>query len=348
MRLHNKFGKEELLRRLLQEDFDRTTLSFYRYVRIDNVEIFRNHLYASLHELNIYGRIYVAHEGINAQLSVPLPRFDEFKNLIQENLKLKDAELKFAVEDDGRSFYKLIVRIRKKIVADGLPDDAIDFSRTGTHLNAEEFNRAIKNPRTLIIDMRNSYESEVGRFENALCPDADTFREALPKALEMAEGKKDHKILLYCTGGIRCEKASAYFLHHGYKDVNQLYGGIIAYAHEVKSKNLPSKFSGKNFVFDNRLGERITNEILSTCHQCGKPSDRHTNCMNQECHLLFIQCEECNRAMQGCCSHRCAAISKLPSADQQKIRKGKTKMQGKNIFSTRLRPRPDLISDDIR
>jgi len=302
MNLYNKIGKEELRKRLMEEPFKRITLSFYRYVRIDNLEIFRNNLYLDFHSLNIFGRVYLAHEGINAQISVPEHHWKRFEEVINENLKLREVPFK-------------IVRLKNKIVADGLKDDAFDVTNVGRHLSAKEFNEAIEDQNTIVIDMRNHYESEVGKFENALCPDSDTFRDALPKAVEMAKGKEDHKVLLYCTGGIRCEKASAYFRHHGFNDVNQLYGGIISYAHEIKEKNLPSKFIGKNFVFDDRLGEKITEDIISVCHQCGKSCDKHVNCANPECHLLFIQC------------------------DEKFFRKGKkTPGDTKNIYKSRLRP----------
>lgn len=339
MQLYNKISKEELRNRLLEEPFKRITLSFYRYVRIDNLDIFRNTLFLDLNSLNVFGRIYLAHEGINAQISVPEQNWKKFEEIVFSNLKLRGVPFKIAVEDDGKSFYKLIVRIKNKIVADGLTDDLFDTSNVGKHLNAEEFNDAIESPGSILIDMRNHYESEVGKFENALCPDADTFRDALPKALEMVKGNEDKKILLYCTGGIRCEKASAYFKHQGFKDVNQLYGGIIAYAHEIKEKNLPSKFIGKNFVFDERLGEKITTDIISICHQCGNPCNNHTNCRNNECHLLFIQCDACKEKMQGCCTTRCKEIISLPISEQKKIRKEKKKTgDTKNIYKSRLRP----------
>lgn len=344
MNLHNKIGKEELRKRLKNESFKRITLSFYRYVRIDNIEIFRNNLFLDFDSLNIFGRVYLAHEGINAQISVPEHNWKVFEEIIQQNLKLKDVPFKIAIEDDGKSFYKLIVRIKNKIVADGLRDNTFDVFNVGKHLNAKEFNEALKNPGTVVIDMRNHYESEVGKFENALCPDADTFRDALPKAVEIAKGKEENKILLYCTGGIRCEKASAYFKHYGFHDVNQLYGGIIAYAHEIKEKNLPSKFIGKNFVFDDRLGERITDEIISVCHQCGKSCDTHVNCANNECHLLFIQCDDCKQKMNGCCTPQCKDFISLPLDEQKRFRKGKKRIgDTKNIYKSRLRPNLRLV-----
>ncbi len=305
MDLRNKYDRATLQKRLDAETFTRTTLSFYRYVHIADPGAFRDDLYSRMNLLGVLGRVYVAEEGVNAQISVPEPNFDALRSMIDADTLLKEVPFKIAVEDNGKSFLKLIVRLKKKIVADGLNDDVFDTSNVGTHLTAAEFNAALEQPGTVVIDMRNHYESEVGHFEGALCPDADTFREALDKGLELAEPHKDQKILLYCTGGIRCEKASAWFRHHGYKDVNQLYGGIIEYAREVKSQGLPSRFIGKNFVFDERMGERITDDVIASCHQCEQPSDRHVNCAYMGCHALFIQCESCAEKWQGCCSEAC-------------------------------------------
>ncbi len=338
MELRNLKNKQELKKRLMEEPFKRITLSFYRYVQIENTEVFRNAMYVCFSDLNILGRIYLANEGINAQISVPENNWQPFIDYLSINEKTKGVPLKIAVEDDGKSFYKLIVRVKNKIVADGLRDDAFDVTNVGKHLNAEEFNSALADKNTVVIDMRNHYESEVGYFENALKPDADTFRQALPKAIEMASDAKDKKILLYCTGGIRCEKASAYFKHHGFKDVNQLYGGIIEYAREIKQKGLANKFKGKNFVFDERMGERISNDIVSVCHQCGTPCDNHVNCANDDCHLLFIQCKTCAEKHQGCCTPKCVEVINLPHEAQLKLRKGRKKENAHAVFKSRLRP----------
>jgi UPF0176 protein len=230
------------------------------------------------------------------------------------------------------------VRMREKIVADGLLADSFDVTNVGTHLSAKEFNNAMKQPGTVVVDMRNHYESEVGRFKNAVCPDADTFRQELPMVLDLLKDKEENKILLYCTGGIRCEKASAFLRHHGYKDVNQLNGGIIHYARQVKAEGLESEFIGKNFVFDDRMGERITEEVISRCHQCDQTSDRHVNCANDDCHLLFIQCESCAEKTKGCCTPRCTEIVSLPLEEQIKLRKGKTKDNAHSVYKSRLRP----------
>ena len=336
--LHNKYDKATLQKKLDSENFKRITLSFYRYVYIDNLEMYRADLYRRMEELGILGRVYVANEGINSQISIPEHNFDAFKNLLESDQHLHAMPLKIAVEDNGKSFIKLIVRIRKKVVADGLDDNAFDVTNVGNHLNAEEFNRALEDPKAIVIDMRNHYESEVGHFEKALLPESDTFRDCLQMGLDMVEDKKDHKILLYCTGGIRCEKASAWFKHHGFDDVNQLHGGIINYAQEIKEKGIPSKFIGKNFVFDDRLGERITDDIISTCHQCGQPCDDHTNCANDDCHLLFIQCDECKERMKGCCTPQCLEIAQLPIYEQRKLRKGKIKEDTLSVYRSRLRP----------
>jgi UPF0176 protein len=338
MVLHNKYGKEELRKKLMDEPFRRITLSFYRYMNTGDVQEFRDAVYIKMQELNVFGRIYIAAEGINAQISVPEFNIEKLRSSIDAYPLLTDVPFKIAVEDDGKSFYKLIVRIKNKIVADGLSDHTFDVTNVGRHLSAKEFNDAMSDPSTIVIDMRNHYESEVGHFANAVCPDADTFRDALPKALDQVQGKEDHKIVLYCTGGIRCEKASAYFRHKGFRDVNQLHGGIIDYARQVKEQNLETKFVGKNFVFDDRLGERITEDIISVCHQCGEASDRHVNCANNDCHLLFIQCEKCTEKYMGCCTPRCMEIVQLPVDEQRKIRKGKVKHDAHAVYKSRLRP----------
>jgi UPF0176 protein len=338
MLLHNRIDKRELKKRLMEEAIKRITLSFYRYVIIDTPNEYRDELYKRWDALNVKGRIYVAREGINAQLSVPEENFQTFKNDVESDKYLTNVPFKIAVEDDGKSFYKLLLKVRKKIVADGLNDDAFDVTNVGKHLSAKEFNEALEQEGTVVVDMRNHYESEVGRFENAICPDVDTFREELEWVTENLKDKKDKKVLLYCTGGIRCEKASAYFKHEGFKDVNQLHGGIIDYARQVKQQGLESKFKGKNFVFDERLGEKITHDVISVCHQCGEPCDEHTNCANDDCHLLFIQCEKCKEKMKNCCTPECISITELPIEEQRKLRKGRIKNDSLSVYKSRLRP----------
>ncbi|MFN5324454.1 MAG: rhodanese-related sulfurtransferase [Bacteroidota bacterium] len=330
--LFNTESKESLRNRLESESFDRVTLSFYRYVIIESPDTFRDFIFEQFQNLGVLGRIYVANEGINAQISVPEPNFENFKSWLNESPTLRDMPLKIAVEDNGKSFIKLIVRVKKKVVADGLEDNSFDVTNVGRHLTAKEFNDAMENPDTIVVDMRNHYESEVGHFQGAVLPDTDTFRDTLPVSIDLLKDQKDKKILLYCTGGIRCEKASAYFKHHGFKDVNQLLGGIIDYHRQIKSEGLPSKFIGKNFVFDDRLGERITEDIIASCHLCGSKSDNHVNCANEECHLLFIQCDTCKQALNGCCSNACKEIALLPESERKLRRKGKIKTDTLSVY----------------
>jgi UPF0176 protein len=338
--LHNRISQKELKQRMLEEKEPRKTISFYQYFPVSDPAAFRDDLYIKLTALNVFGRIYVAHEGINAQVSVPQNRFEEFRSVLYSFTGLDGVRLNIAVDDDGRSFWVLKIKIREKIVADGIADPDFDMGNKGRYVNPEEFNKLTDDPDTIVVDMRNHYEYEVGHFEKAIEVPSDTFREQLPMAAEMLEENRNKNIIMYCTGGIRCEKASAYMLHRGYKNVFHLEGGIINYANQVKEKGLPNKFHGKNFVFDNRLGERITDEIIAHCHQCGEPADVHVNCANEACHLLFIQCENCKEKFQGCCSRECYDFIQLPIEVQQEKRKGIDK--GRNIFNksrARLRPR---------
>jgi UPF0176 protein len=277
------------------------------------------------------GRIYVASEGINAQISVPSANFEAFQSYLCSMEPLNGVRLNIAVDDDGRSFYVLDIKLRNKIVADGISDPSFDMANRGKYLNAEQFNELTNDPDTIVIDMRNHYEYEVGHFENAIEIPSDTFREQLPMAAELMEAHKEKNIIMYCTGGIRCEKASAYMLHRGFKNVFHLEGGIINYVNRARALRLPVKFHGKNFVFDQRLGERVTEEIISQCHQCGKPADTHVNCVNDACHLLFIQCDECKEKFENTCSEECQDFIHLPADEQKKLRSGIDK--GRNVFN---------------
>ena len=323
MQLYNTLSAKERATLIKAAGQQRLTLSFYQYAKIGNPKLFRNHLFIAWNELDVLGRIYVAHEGINAQLSIPTENFDAFKEHIDSISFLKDLRLNIAVEQDNMSFLKLKVKVRHKILADGLNDDTFDVRNKGVHLKAAEFNKLLQDPNTICVDMRNHYESEIGHFEGAITPDVDTFRDSLDIIEEdLKKHKEDKNLLMYCTGGIRCEKASAYYKHKGFKNVFQLEGGIIEYVRQVNTENLENKFVGKNFVFDHRRGERISEDVISNCHQCGEKCDTHVNCENEACHLLFIQCDSCKEKMQGCCSPDCQAIYNLPFEDQKALRKG--------------------------
>lgn len=319
--LHNRISNEELKARMLAETEPRKTVSFYHYFDIANPQEFRDELYKQFYELKVFGRIYIAAEGINAQISVPEGNFDAFRDTLYGfDPALSGIRLNIAVDDDGKSFWVLRMKVRPKIVADGIDDPSFSMNKKGKYLKAAEFNELSARPDTIVVDMRNHYEYEVGHFEDAIEVPSDTFRQQLPMAVDMLKEEKDKNIIMYCTGGIRCEKASAYMLHNGFKNVFHVEGGIIEYTRKAKEQGLPLKFKGKNFVFDERLGERITEDIIAVCHQCGKPCDDHTNCLNDGCHLLFIQCKECAEKYEGCCSQACAEEKDLPK-DEQRIRR---------------------------
>ncbi len=315
--LHNRVNRRELKERLRRSDEPRITLSYYKYVQLADPQQFRDELYVMYQNLGVLGRIYVAGEGVNAQISVPESGFEAFKAAMDEIPFFRNLRLNIAVDDDGKSFFTLIIKVRDKIVADGIDDPAFDPSQTGIHLDAEAWNRLSESPDTIVVDMRNHYESEVGHFESAITPDVATFREELPLVADMLADRKDKNILMYCTGGIRCEKASAYLKYRGFDNVFQLEGGIIEYARQVQAKSLKNKFLGKNFVFDERLGERIGPDVIAHCHQCGRPADSHTNCANDYCHILFIQCDECREKYEGCCSDKCRDFRQLPAEAQK-------------------------------
>ncbi|NCN10991.1 MAG: rhodanese-related sulfurtransferase [Leptospira sp.] len=321
-RKFNLYDEETLKVKLDSENFARINLSFYRYVIIDNPNQTRDDLYEALANIEVLGRIYLSQEGINAQISIPDFNLDELSKVLNQFKIFENMYLNIAVESREEAFIKLVIKVRNKIVADGLEDNSFDVTDVGTHLTAEEFNRMLDEEDTICIDMRNSYESEIGHFKEAILPEAETFREELPEVLDiLKESAVNKKILLYCTGGIRCEKASAFIKHHGYKDVYQLRGGIISYAQEIKSKNLPSKFIGKNFVFDSRLSEKITDDVLAKCHICDYSCDTHTNCQNPGCHVLMIICPSCSEKFNGCCSEECRDILLLPENLQKDLRR---------------------------
>ena len=334
--LYNKKNKEQLLEDLKKENLKRITLSFYKYVKLNNLSTLRDDLYEKWYKLGVLGRIYLAQEGINAQISLPEKDKNNFINSLKKFSTFNNIQLKEAL-DYNQSFLKLTIKIKNEIVAYKIPKSEYNMSKVGKHLNYKEFNDAIDKGAT-IIDVRNYYEGEVGKFKNAIIPDIDTSRKLLPEIKKFLKGKKDKKVLLYCTGGIRCEKASAYLIHHGFNDINQLDGGIIKYANDIKHSKDESKFIGKNYVFDHRLGERVTDDIISNCHQCDSLCDDHKNCKNQACHILFIQCMKCEKKYNSCCSTKCSNFVKLPIKEQKELFKnGSIKFNAQ--LSNKIKPK---------
>lgn len=342
--LHNRISQAELKKLLYAETEPRTTISFYQYFLVDDPKQLRDDLYKALTQLKVFGRIYIATEGINAQISLPVKQVDAFRAYLNTIPPLHHIRLNAAVDDDGKSFWVLKIKVREKIVADGITDPGFSMQNKGSYVNAVQMNTLLQDDDTIVIDMRNHYEYEVGHFVKAIEIPSDTFREQLPMAVDMLKDKKDKHIIMYCTGGIRCEKASAYMLHHGFNQVYHLEGGVINYVRQAKEAGIEPRFIGKNFVFDDRLGERITEDIIAKCHQCGKPADTHTNCKNDGCHLLFIQCDHCAAEFDGCCTTECQTIFNMPLKEQQELRKGIDKgMMVFNKSKKRLRPRLDEL-----
>lgn len=322
--LYNTISNKVLKQVMINDNTPRVTVSFYKYFNIDNPTIFRDELYKNFNEIGVLGRIYIAYEGINAQISVPKCNYEKFKDLLYTSAEeLNNIRINVAIEEKTLSFWVLRIKVREKIVADGITDHNFNISKVGKYLKAEQVNEMINDTNTIFVDMRNHYEYEVGHFRNAIQIPSDTFKEQLPMAVNMLQDQRDKNIVMYCTGGIRCEKASAYMIYNGFENVYHVEGGIIEYTRKAKEQNLPLQFIGKNFVFDERMGERITNDIVSTCHQCNMPCDEHINCANDNCHLLFIQCSNCKVIYESCCSENCVVESKLTQEEQIALRKGK-------------------------
>ena len=337
-KLYNTKDRKILKQELLTEPFKRVTCSFYRYIEIKDAQLMRDSLYKEWNRLNIFGRVYISGEGINAQVSCPENNWDSFLSSVYSYEYFEGIPVKRAVED-GRSFYKLVIKVKKEIVAYKADVAEYDMNTVGEHLSAQEFNEKLQERNAVAVDMRNYYESEVGRFEQAITPDVDTSMELLPAVKKMLDGRESDPVLLYCTGGIRCEKASSYLIKNGFKNVSQLNGGIIQYAHDVKEQGLVSKFRGKNFVFDNRMGEQITDDVIGKCHQCNSSADTHKDCHNDACHILFIQCDKCDSIYDGCCSRECKSFASLPVEEQRILRKDPLKVVSKSRYSSRIKPK---------
>lgn len=202
----NKYGRSDLLKRLEAETFKRKTISFYKYVILENPYELRNRLFRMWSNLNCLGRIYIAREGINAQMNVPEHNWEQFESELFQIEAFANIPFKYAVEDDGKSFLKLTVKVRNKIVADGLKEEDYDVTNVGQHLTADQWNDAILSGKATVVDMRNFYESEVGHFEGALLPQADTFRDELPEVLQMLEEKKMKKFCFTVPVGFAAKK----------------------------------------------------------------------------------------------------------------------------------------------
>ena len=272
MQLYNKLSSKERAVLIDESNRERITLSFYQYAKILDLHSLRDQLFLKWDSLDVLGRIYLADEGINAQLSIPKDNFSQFKTHLKSVSFLKSTSLNIAVEHNNKSFLKLKVKVRDKIVADGLNDKTFDVTNTGVHLDAVEYNKLADEENSIVVDMRNHYESEIGHFKNAITPDVDTFRGSLDIIEEdLKDHKEDKNLIMYCTGGIRCEKASVFLRNKGFKKVYQLKGGIINYLEKIKK--VKSLWKGECYVFDNRISvkHKLKQGTYSICGGCRTP-----------------------------------------------------------------------------
>ena len=292
MNLYNRLSNEESIELLEKSGEDRLTLSFYKYFKIKNLSIFRNYLFSSWSKIGVLGRIYVAAEGINAQLSLPKKQVNTFITELDQIHPLKGVRLNFAIKNSLNSFLKLKIKVRNQIVVDGIQDRNFDPTNVGKHLNATEFNKILSEKGTSCIDMRNHYESEIGHFNGAITPNVDSFKESINFIDKKFENEnKNKKILLYCTGGIRCEKASSLMKNQGFKNVYHLKGGILKYFELISEEQ--SKWEGECFVFDDRVSVKqdLSEGMYDMCHGCRMPITEKDKTSNK--YIKGVSCSKC-------------------------------------------------------
>jgi len=282
------------------------TLLYYCYSPIENAEEFAENHLAFCKSLGLVGRIIVADEGLNGTVSGTPEACQAYMDAVHADPRFAKTDFKVD-EVDEPSFVKMHCRYKPEIVHSGLRDPHIidPTKKTGVHLEPKEFLEMKDRDDVVVLDVRSDYEHKVGHFKNAVRLDIENFREFPEKIKELAK-YKDKKILTYCTGGIKCEKASALLLHEGFEQVYQLHGGIIKYGKEAGGKD----FEGKCYVFDNRVAvdvNTVNPSVVSTCFNCGTQTTKMINCANPECNEHFTQCDECGWKMDGCCSDACKA-----------------------------------------
>ena len=275
--------------------------SFYKYVKINKLgEFQKNHL-EFCNKLGIKGKVLVAKEGINSSISGTKDQIEKYKEGLRKNKLFRDIKFKDTLTE-VHPFRKTIVRIRKEIVTSGLK---VNLKNKGTYISPAELNKLIeKNKDLVLVDARNNYESKIGKFKKAITPNIELFRE-FKNIIPNLKKFKDKKIVTYCTGGVRCEKASAFLKENGFNNVFQLEEGILNYISQFPDKH----FSGRCFVFDNRMSipSGSKNSEISFCELCHVPSSRYVNCRNMSCDKMFLCCTECSKDMKGACSKKCLA-----------------------------------------
>ncbi|MBA9075421.1 MULTISPECIES: rhodanese-related sulfurtransferase [Rufibacter] len=277
-------------------------LLYYHYTKIEDPELFREEHHLLCLKLNLLGRIIVAAEGLNGTVSGLVEDCEAYMAAVKADPRFEGIDFKVDYSDE-HAFTKLHVRHKPEIVHAGLRN--IDpTERTGVHLSPQEFKEMKDQEDVVILDVRSDYEHSMGKFKNAVTLDIENFREFPEKLDELKEKYDGKKILTYCTGGIKCEKASAFLLEKGFENVYQLHGGIIKYGMEAGGED----FEGKCYVFDNRVAvdvNKVNPVVISRCHVCNTPSARMVNCANPHCNLHVPICESCGTKMDGACSTTC-------------------------------------------
>ncbi|KAG0196572.1 hypothetical protein BGX28_009984 [Mortierella sp. GBA30] len=377
--------------RLMRDHIQRTphppskkyiTLSFYQFRPIAQDDLIKIQYYflSDLRAMDVVGRIYVSTEGINAQISCPKALVEEFKSYYSTHWPIFDKIRFNPAMSEGKAFKKLHVRIRDQLVSDGIDNSTFDLHNEPTYLTPEQWHKELssRSEPPILIDMRNHYESAIGHFEHAIRPDVTTFRENVDAMLDICKGKEDKDIYMYCTGGIRCTRSGALLKSNGFKSVKMLQGGVTAYGRYIQEQrearatvefgrdveksnddavvenqetHIHSIYKGKNFTFDKRLGEPITDEVLAQCHICGTACDTYCNCSNMACNLLMISCPSCLEKHQGTCgSGSCVEMVKELNEKQKQIDKKhpglvgmKARLGLKPFHEHRLRVRPATV-----
>ena len=270
--------------------------SFYKYFALENPEKALKEVRLWCSKNNILGRILLAKEGISGAICGIDKNMKKFEAGLKKIIDFDDLWFKHEPVKD-QVYHKIVVRVKPEIIAFGAK---VNVKNAGRHINPKELKRMLDSGKEVImLDARNEKEYKVGRFKNALSLEIDLFKD-FPKKINKIKDLKDKKIVMYCTGGIRCEKSSAYLKEQGFTDVNQIEGGIINYFNEVGGEH----FEGGLYVFDDRIVASV-NSPISICKFCSKPSDKYLDCFNLDCNKLFICCDSCREKMFGCCSSLC-------------------------------------------
>jgi UPF0176 protein len=280
---------------------DYSILLYYHYTPIEDPEAFREEHHLLCLNLNLLGRIIVAAEGLNGTVSGLREDCEQYMAAVKADPRFRDIDFKVD-SADSQAFTKLHVRYKPEIVHSSLRH-VRPHEKTGIHLSQAEFKKLKDQEDVVLLDVRSDYEHMVGKFKNALTLDIENFRD-FPEKVEALAHLKDKKVITYCTGGVKCEKASAFLLEKGFENVYQLHGGIIKYGIEEGGED----FEGKCYVFDNRLTvdvNTVNPSVISTCYVCGQLSDRMVNCANSTCNIHVPMCGKCGQEMEGACSDTC-------------------------------------------